>query len=237
MSENSYQPYFDDSASQIVDTCPITDFLQLVSFMEFAFLLYFGSGIIDGDLYKMYFFSLSLLKHIPEQILKRSFKYFPLTRGLNIRPQGANDCNSLNKGGIVGPPNDYEKIKEITNNFTNNWDDKIYGKPGMPSGHTTVLTMYFVLHLCNIIYLYISEKKKVNIKSLVLLGIFFIGIILIGYARIYLNCHTFIQVFFGYILGILLGLGSFFLSKLLIKKYPFFKKAFIKFYTEDYIQN
>ena len=62
MSKQIYQNIGDDSKQ----VCPITDFFQLVSFMEFALLLYFGSSIIDGNLYKMYFFSISLLKDIPE---------------------------------------------------------------------------------------------------------------------------------------------------------------------------
>ena len=69
-----------------------------------------------------------------------------------------------------------------------------YKKRGFPSIHMTsgvsILTM---------IYLFFPKYNRILLKVAP------IYIILLGYSRIYLNCHTLLQVIFGIIVGILGG--------------------------------
>ena len=69
-----------------------------------------------------------------------------------------------------------------------------YKKRGFPSIHMTsgvsILTM---------IYLFFPKYNRILLKVAP------IYIILLGYSRIYLNCHTLLQVIFGIIMGILGG--------------------------------
>jgi membrane-associated phospholipid phosphatase len=203
--------------------------LKLVSFLECVLLVYFGTGLLDGDLYKIFFLCCSLLKHITVATLKTSFKYSALTRGFNIRPQNAENCNTFNTGGIIGPLTTYDELKKSTNNFQTPWNHT-YGRPGMPSGHTTLITMYFILHLLNVMYVHLIKKKIVNVRSLTLLIVLFFCFATIGYSRIYLKCHTLDQVTAGYIVGIMLGVICFYVSCLLQKNISF-NTGFHKFYS------
>ena len=76
-----------------------------------------------------------------------------------------------------------------------------------PSGHTTVVTVFYGL------IIYFLAKSKLNWK-LKKVGIFLASalIILVGVSRIYLGVHWPSDVFVGWILGliILLGLVKFF---------------------------
>lgn len=206
----------------------LVNFFQFVSLLEFSLLLYFASGVIDGDLYKMFFLSFALLKHLPEQSLKLASKNSPALHQLNLRPIGAKDCNSLNKGGRVGPNTTMRRRRS-------KWDDRIDGRPGMPSGHCTVITMYLTLHVSNILYLENHDKIRVNARSITLFVILTIGTLLMGFARTYLQCHTLPQVIAGYLLGFILGIIAFWTSQKLSSKYPTFKKALLHFYTKPFL--
>jgi len=204
----------------------LVNFFQFVSLLEFSLLLYFASGVIDGDLYKIFFLSFALLKHLPEQALKWASKNS--LHQLNLRPTGAKDCNSLNKGGSVGPTTTMRRRH-------NGWDDRIDGRPGMPSGHCTVMTMYLTLHVSNILYLEDHDKVRVNARSITLFVILTIGTLLMGFARTYLQCHTLPQVIAGYLLGFGLGMIAFWTSQKLSSKFPTFKQALLQFYTKPYL--
>jgi len=206
----------------------LVNFFQFVSLLEFSLLLYFASGVIDGDLYKMFFLSFALLKHLPEQALKWASKHSPALHQLNVRPVGAKDCNSLNKGGCVGPTTTMRRRHD-------GWDDRIDGRPGMPSGHCTVITMYLTLHVSNMLYLENHDKVRINARSITLFLILTIGTLLMGFARTYLQCHTLPQVIVGYLLGFCLGMIAFWISQKLTSKYPTFKKALLQFYTKPYL--
>jgi membrane-associated phospholipid phosphatase len=212
---------------------PTQTFFRIISLLELFFLIYFASGIIDGDFYKMYIIVFAVLKHVPENIIKRKIFQFESLKSYNDRPKNAYNCNSMNAGGPAKGP-------------------------GMPSGHTTVITMYFTLHLLNMLYIIrkshqdrlritspnIQERKNrdtsnhslhnrqriLNIRSIILLVIFFIGMILIIIARWYLECHTIPQIIAGWILGVLLGTVAFGISCAICEKSLGFKMAFLKFY-------
>jgi membrane-associated phospholipid phosphatase len=73
-------------------------------------------------------------------------------------------------------------------------DIREYGKRGFPSIHMTsgvsIITM---------MYLFFPKYSRITLMVAP------IYIILLGYSRIYLNCHTLLQVIFGIIVGILGG--------------------------------
>jgi len=215
-----------------------TSTFKTISLFEIIFLIYFSSGVVDGDIYKMYILCFALAKHLPEQMIKHYFKNTPCSRHINLRPVGAKDCNVFNSGGPVGPTEDFlsSKDKRIELLFKEEWDTETLGKPGMPSGHTSILTMYFVIQLCNVLYIKYKLKQNVNSRSIALLSIFSVLVLTIGIARVGLKCHTTEQVIGGYFLGIILGIIAFYVSIVLCKKYPKFNDSFINFYTAPYIQ-
>jgi len=65
-----------------------------------------------------------------------------------------------------------------------------YHKRGFPSIHMTSC-----VSIITMIYLFFPKYKKIILMTAP------IYIILVGYSRIYLNCHTLIQVIFGTIMG------------------------------------
>jgi len=67
-----------------------------------------------------------------------------------------------------------------------------YYKRGFPSMHMT-----FAASIIGLTYLFFPKYKKVILMSAPLY------LILVGYSRIYLNCHTILQVIFGIIFGML----------------------------------
>ena len=69
-----------------------------------------------------------------------------------------------------------------------------YKKRGFPSMHMTTC-----VSIITMMYLFFPKYNKI------LLRVAPIYIILVGYSRIYLNCHTLLQVIFGIIVGILGG--------------------------------
>jgi len=69
-----------------------------------------------------------------------------------------------------------------------------YEKRGFPSIHMTSC-----VSIITMMYLFFPKFKKILLMTAP------IYIALVGYSRIYLNCHTLIQVIFGIIMGILGG--------------------------------
>jgi membrane-associated phospholipid phosphatase len=67
-----------------------------------------------------------------------------------------------------------------------------YSKRGFPSMHMT-----FAASIIGLTYLFFPKYKKAIMISAPLY------LILVGYSRIYLNCHTILQVIFGIIFGML----------------------------------
>ena len=73
-------------------------------------------------------------------------------------------------------------------------DIREYEKRGFPSIHMTSC-----VSIITMMYLFFPKFKKILLMTAP------IYIALVGYSRIYLNCHTLIQVIFGIIMGILGG--------------------------------
>ena len=69
-----------------------------------------------------------------------------------------------------------------------------YHKRGFPSIHMTAC-----VSILTMMYLFFPKYQKILLKVAP------IYIILVGYSRMYLNCHTLIQVIFGIIVGMLGG--------------------------------
>ena len=69
-----------------------------------------------------------------------------------------------------------------------------YKKRGFPSMHMTTC-----VSIITMMYLFFPKYNKILLK------VASIYIILVGYSRIYLSCHTWLQVIFGIIVGILGG--------------------------------
>jgi len=113
---------------------------------------------------------------------------------------------NLNYEMFLRPDNYYntcKKLFKIDNIFSDNSlvsmikniNSNKYKMRGLPSIHTTISTSIVTL-----LYLYYPTYRKIILP----LGIIYVG--LVGYSRIYLNCHRPVQVIVGYILGIILPL-------------------------------
>lgn len=70
-----------------------------------------------------------------------------------------------------------------------------YKQFGLPSIHVTT-----AMSILTLVYFYFPKYKQLTLKS----GIVYI--ILLGFSRMYLNCHTFIQVLSGLIFGYTAGI-------------------------------
>jgi len=206
---------------------------EVISLFEFMFIIYFASGVVDGDGYKIYFLCCYLVKQGVEKVIKygltRGYQTMPdLVSVLNLRPLEAFDCDALNKGGKAGP----KKLSSLGPIKTREWGaDKSLGKPGFPSGHTTCQYLYFTLHLLNMINVK-NQKRKLNLRSWVLMVLFTVLVILTPVARVQLKCHTTVQVVAGVVVGIGLGAVAFAVSQKLVHTYPKFQQAYLNFYSE-----
>ena len=104
-------------------------------------------------------------------------------------------------------PDKYEdtckKLFKIDNIFSDNLlvdyikniDKQKYKLRGFPSMHTTISTSIVTL-----LYLYYPKYRNITLP----IGIIYLG--LVGYSRVYLNCHKTNQVIGGYILGVTLSI-------------------------------
>lgn len=82
----------------------------------------------------------------------------------------------------------------IIENILKRINRKEYHKRGFPSIHMTIAASMMIM-----VYLFFPKFRKVTLNTAP------IYLILLGYSRIYLNCHTFLQVMAGIIAGILGG--------------------------------
>lgn len=118
--------------------------------------------------------------YVVKQLVEKVIKSKYGNEGIGKRPEDARDCNMINKGG-------YSAFK-----------------PGFPSGHTTVIFM--ITTILGIEYLKLTNyefNKQPPIVLYLVIGLAFLTPI----ARMRLQCHTFLQVFAGALLGIVLGVG------------------------------
>jgi membrane-associated phospholipid phosphatase len=92
----------------------------------------------------------------------------------NGRPSEATNCNILNQGGPVG------------------------GKPGFPSGHTSMAVSLFTF-----LVIQWYKRKKGGIPKVLIVTCLFA--ILVQIARVGMKCHTVEQVQGGVVFGILWG--------------------------------
>ena len=73
---------------------------------------------------------------------------------------------------------------------------------GMPSGHMQIATLFSTI----ICYYILFEKNHKTIYDYLTIISIIIITLLIGYSRIYLLCHTYLQIFIGGIIGFILGI-------------------------------
>ncbi len=200
---------------------------RIISLSELGYLIALG-GIAAGkqNSYAGALGAMLLMKQFPEKIFKyfgdKHIKHCNLQRisdktykhkchegsdsfWLDVvrRPAGATNCNMVNLGGDVS----------VT-------------KSGMPSGHATVSSFIFTTFLIEAIIRQQSGQKV----PVVLVVYSSILMLLIGFARHDLGCHTSLQIVSGMILGMVLALVFFGLEKVWLLKYPRYSEDKDKFY-------
>ena len=105
---------------------------------------------------------------------------------------------------------------------------------GYPSNHSTFFTCILFWFIAE--ELWIPKSYQFKYKSyLIPFGIIYPFIL---YSRYYLNYHSFGQIFGGFILGIIIGIGWFLLNtKYILCTDNFLKQLMIKFYIENNLTN
>ena len=119
-----------------------------------------------------------LIATIIPQLIKK-IPWHKNTYNITMRPKGARDTNYLSNNGIC-PDN----------------------TPGFPSGHMST-TAYIIMY--NILYILNNYDSFNIIQRYILILSNIIILCLMGWARIYKKCHTFIQVCVGIIIGIIVA--------------------------------
>lgn len=120
-----------------------------------------------------------LVSSIVPQLIKK-IPWAESTYHITMRPNGAKDTNYLSNNGLCA------------NNT-----------PGFPSGHMST-TSYFCIY--NILFIINQTKLFNKLQKILLICTNLIIIFLMGWARIYKKCHTFIQVCAGIILGTIIAI-------------------------------
>ena len=88
--------------------------------------------------------------------------------------------------------------------------DKCGDKYGNPSGHSQFASFFAVFWILYILNSKLFDNFIANLLSCI--SLILIAII-IGWSRIYIECHTQSQVLLGSIIGIIVGVGGFFATK------------------------
>ena len=108
------------------------------------------------------------------------------------------DAKFLYRPGLcIGDRNIYDSLfyhNFILEKILEKIDKNEYKKRGLPSVHMTS-----GVSILTLMYLFFPKYQKIMLKVAP------IYIILLGYSRMYLNCHTLLQVIFGIIVGMLGG--------------------------------
>ncbi len=129
---------------------------------------------------------------------------FPKTRKLGICMFGAVACGALVTN--IALKNVVERVRPIEHNaqFHEVWES--IGSPAhdgfcFPSGHVTAITAAAVS-----LFIFCSKKWS---------WVGFLGVIFMGFARVYLIHHYFTDVLAGIIVGAVSGIIAFFITKLI----------------------
>ena len=154
------------------DLCPdlcMSSVYKSISLYEFATAsVLVLSSLGLQNVYLLLILCMLISKTIVIKILKKS------VFKTNGRPSEATNCNILNQGGPVG------------------------GKPGFPSGHTSMAVSLFTF-----LVIQWYKRKKGGIPAiLILTGLF---AILVPIARVGMKCHTVEQVQGGVVFGMIWG--------------------------------
>ena len=108
------------------------------------------------------------------------------------------DAKFLYRPGLcIGDRNIYDSLfyhNFILEKILEKIDRNEYKKRGLPSVHMTS-----GVSILTLMYLFFPKYQKIMLKVAPMY------IILLGYSRMYLNCHTLLQVIFGIIVGMLGG--------------------------------
>lgn len=142
----------------------LTSFFDLVSFSTAFFpFIFLTKYYLEKDFIYIYALSGLLILNIFNERIKYSIFYN------DVRPQGALNCNLFNNDGNQS------------------------GRPGMPSGHTSITTYFFLTYL----YILYLKKNKIGLESLFMA----LYLSLVMYSRYYKRCHTIPQIAAGGLLG------------------------------------
>lgn len=173
--------------------------ISLAELFALVFLTLYG--VSRRNSYAAFLVAILLGKQIPEKVIKhlgkKAFDVCGLKKHgqkfsydcpsaaseyrleLSRRPADANDCNMINSGSNASL------------------------NPGMPSGHTTVVSFLFFTVLLNWMHMYQKDRASAPTFLFIIVSILQA---LVPLARVKLHCHTTQQVLGGFILGLTLAI-------------------------------
>lgn len=93
--------------------------------------------------------------------------------------------------------------------------DQCGDKMGMPSGHSQFIWFFAIFWTLYILYSNLFKNKTSNILSIICLIII---ALIVALSRIYLECHTFLQVLVGSIVGATIGVISYICARKFMRK-------------------
>lgn len=166
---------------------------KIISVLPFFFFVFLGIInfyllFIDYTKFKrLFLYMLGIFSAtIFSESIKKGITPPKSLRHIWYRPKGAKGC-------------DYLSIKGLAPEFT----------PGFPSGHMST-TSYFVSYN---IYKLLEKSNSVNRNSNIIINLLIL--IMMGWARMYKKCHSFIQVAGGSIFGSIIGYAFYTFDKYL----------------------
>ena len=164
-------------------------------FSLYEFAMYFTLFVLSVGTLNIYFVIL-FLALFSKQIPERILKLISSDK-INKRPDNAFNCNLINQGGDVS------------------------SKSGFPSGHCTISSL-IATYLVNVFIT--AQNKSIKPKILVLMIISVLFAIIMPIVRYLKNCHTIIQVFGGFFIGIIWGICFILFEKYALNKWPMYVK-------------
>lgn len=178
-------PVYIKSLSDAVNL--FADVVSLSPLVIFLTLLYNFLILPSKNVLDLVFFLYMMLAGFVVRFIK-DLPYPKSWKWVTDRPKGAANCDYFSRNGPAKP-----------------------GTPGMPSGHMTHTTIFATVMILG---RFISARgKELSLDNLVFYGVNVSLVLVMAFARYHKKCHNLPQIFFGFVLGLGLGVVFFYLMK------------------------
>ena len=178
-------PVYIKSLSDAVNL--FADVVSLSPLVIFLTLLYNFLILPSKNVLDLVFFLYMMLTGFVVRFIK-DLPYPKSWKWVTDRPKGAANCDYFSRNGPAKP-----------------------GTPGMPSGHMTHTTIFATVMILG---RFISARgKELSLDNLVFYGVNVSLVLVMAFARYHKKCHNLPQIFFGFVLGLGLGILFFYLMK------------------------